>query len=353
MLHAVESPDGGTAGNRRRTVAVVGAGMAGLSCARKMSEAGWAVTVFDKSRGPSGRLSTRRRGSAQWDHGAPAFEAHGEAFRHQCAAWHAAGVLVPWASEAGLERWTGIPRMSALGRHLARGLTLHTEVRVAALARSDGRWSLTDTEGRAHGPFDQVVLAIPAPQAAELLVEHPAVHAQVVGVSMHPVHTLLVEVEGAPSAAPAVLRPEGGPLGLLVRNSAKPGRPAGDCWVAHTRPAWSQQHLELEPASLMADLVSAFREATGVAGSLSRCMVHRWRYAHADAASAWSDDCWWDPSLRLGLAGDWCAGGGVEAAWRSGVRLAQVMQATAWTDGAAASVAGGPADGEGTAASLA
>ena len=44
----------------RRHIAVIGAGMAGLSCARHLQEAGCRVTVFDKARGPGGRMSTRR-----------------------------------------------------------------------------------------------------------------------------------------------------------------------------------------------------------------------------------------------------------------------------------------------------
>lgn len=42
------------------TVAIIGAGMAGLSCARALVQAGVAVELFDKGRGPGGRMSTRR-----------------------------------------------------------------------------------------------------------------------------------------------------------------------------------------------------------------------------------------------------------------------------------------------------
>ncbi|MEY2842360.1 MAG: hypothetical protein RI920_397, partial [Pseudomonadota bacterium] len=41
-------------------IAIVGAGLAGLSCAQALVQAGHTVHVFDKSRGPSGRMSTRR-----------------------------------------------------------------------------------------------------------------------------------------------------------------------------------------------------------------------------------------------------------------------------------------------------
>ena len=221
-----------------QSVAVVGAGMAGLACARALAAAGLDVCVFDKSRGPSGRLSTRRREAGQWDHGAPYFEARSEAFRAQCRAWARAGLVERWNDGHDRERWVGIPRMSAIGRRLVGALPLKTGIRVASVAQRDHQWCLTDTEAVEHGPFDAVVLAIPAPQAAALLSPFPAVQAAVASVVMHPVHALLVAFEHKTSAA-KVLRPEDGPFELVVPNWIKPGRPATATWVAHTRPSWS------------------------------------------------------------------------------------------------------------------
>ncbi|MDO9620329.1 MAG: FAD-dependent oxidoreductase, partial [Moraxellaceae bacterium] len=42
-----------------RSIAIIGAGMSGLSCASALQQLGHNVTVFDKSRGMGGRMSTR------------------------------------------------------------------------------------------------------------------------------------------------------------------------------------------------------------------------------------------------------------------------------------------------------
>ena len=79
-------------------IAVVGAGIAGLSCATALQAAGHTVQVFDKSRSVSGRMSTRRDAGEGWqcDHGAQYFTARDPAFAAEVARWQQAGVAALW-----------------------------------------------------------------------------------------------------------------------------------------------------------------------------------------------------------------------------------------------------------------
>ena len=52
-------------------VVVVGAGVAGLQCARRLRDAGLQVVVLDKARGVGGRVATRRVDGQPVDHGGP------------------------------------------------------------------------------------------------------------------------------------------------------------------------------------------------------------------------------------------------------------------------------------------
>ena len=76
--------------------AVIGAGIAGLSCATALQNAGHVVQVFDKSRGVSGRMSTRKGDGWQADHGAPYFDAHDRQFRAEVERWCNAGAAECW-----------------------------------------------------------------------------------------------------------------------------------------------------------------------------------------------------------------------------------------------------------------
>ena len=120
-------------------VAIIGAGLAGLSCAQALVQAGHQVHVFDKSRGPSGRMSTRRTedpaGPWQCDHGAQYFTARDATFRAEVARWQQAGVAALWDArlasfdgstwstpETPLERFVGAPRMTSPAGWLVQGL---------------------------------------------------------------------------------------------------------------------------------------------------------------------------------------------------------------------------------------
>ena len=63
------------------SIAVVGAGIAGIACARTLMQAGHRVTVFEKSAGAGGRMSTRRTEFGGFDHGAQYFTVRDARFR--------------------------------------------------------------------------------------------------------------------------------------------------------------------------------------------------------------------------------------------------------------------------------
>ena len=64
----------GPANRSQSTVAVVGAGISGLTRARTLADYGLPVTVFEKSRGVGGRMATRRSDNgAVFDHGCAVF----------------------------------------------------------------------------------------------------------------------------------------------------------------------------------------------------------------------------------------------------------------------------------------
>ena len=318
-------------------IAVIGAGLAGLACARALRARGATVRLFDKGRGPGGRLATRRaeaEGLAlQFDHGAQYLTARGEGFAvllaaHGAAPWGAAGRLV------------GTPGMSALPRALAAGLDLATARHVTAIEGAPGAWMVRHLDaamvrpGRpppamapeADGPFDAIALALPPAQAAPLVAPHaPAWPARLAAVRLAPCWTVMAAF-AAPLPLPDGLRPEdGSPIGWAARDSSKPGRPRGaECWVVQGGPGWSRTHLEDGPETVLPALLAALGALAGAPlPAPVHAAAHRWRYSLVEVPLG--EPCLADRSLGLGLAGDWCLAGRAEAAFDSGTALAAAL----------------------------
>ena len=192
-------------------IAIIGAGLAGLSCAKHLAAAGHEIVVFDKGRGPGGRLSGRRHELGAIDHGAQYFTVRDASFQRQVDEWLSAGIVAQWRgrfvedrpeglTEATAARYLGSPRMNACIRDLAAPFTVHWKTRISMLLTKDHQWVLDDTDGAQHDPFDAVVIAIPPVQAAELLTVHPTFLARVQNCSADPCWALMVWLD--PAAAP-------------------------------------------------------------------------------------------------------------------------------------------------------
>lgn len=329
--------------------AVVGAGMAGAACAEGLRRAGFTVTVFEKSRGVGGRMATRRAAwadaagapqTASFDHGSQGFSARSPRFKAVVGRAQALGHLARWRPRVHAEfpapvrreMYVPLPTMSAFCRHLLAGVEVRLGQAVRRLRRDADGWHLLMEGGDACGPFDQVLLALPAPQAARLLAGHDAaVVATLAGVQMQPCWTLMAicdDVDWPWDAA----EPGEGPLALVARVDRTPGRaaPAGrSIWIAHATAPWSAAHLNDEPESIRSALCEALgRQLPGRQARLwQHTAVHRWRHAFAPAAALGTAPCWWQPALQLGACSDAFGNGTVEAAWRSGDELADTVAA--------------------------
>lgn len=337
-------------------IAVIGAGMAGLACARDLGLAGFEVTVFEKSRGTGGRLATRRvaapGGDLTFDHGAQFVTARDPSFRAELAALVQAGAAAPWdpagpdpamargsldaprgpGRDGAAEPWyVGAPGMSGLVKPLAAGLAIETGVRAERLERGPDGWRVfLEEDQEPAGPFAALVLAIPAPQAAELLGERAAAFPALGAVRYGPCWAVMGALaEPLPWRCDAA-KPRSEPLAWAARNGSKPGRAGGfDTWVLHASPAWSRAHLEDDPAWAAENLWDAFSTMVGAPCDPAYVAAHRWRYALVEAPAG--ADCLADEASGLALCGDWCIGPRVEAAYLSG--RAAAARVAAWARG--------------------
>ncbi|MFC2993510.1 NAD(P)/FAD-dependent oxidoreductase [Halomonas tibetensis] len=336
-----------------RRTAIIGAGIAGLACARALDTGGLPVTLFDKARGVGGRMSSRRLPDAVLDLGAQFFSVRDTTFRHAVDSWHKAGAIAPWpvslwSAETGswqrheddLERLCGTPSMSAVTRHLAEGLTVETETRIEHLEGCAGQWQLVDEHGNRHGPFARVVLAIPSSQAHALLGSHDeSLAAACETVIQRPCWAAWALFDAPLPALPDVdsdwqaVRINDPRLRFVVRNQLKPGRQdQGESLSLLANLSWSEARLEDSEETVVEALLDAFQQALPAGISLpepSALGAHRWRYAQPDVFAG-GEAVNLDYRLSasgLALCGDGWRGPRVEDAWLSGHHLGEALVA--------------------------
>lgn len=301
-------------------IVIIGSGMAGLACARRLADAGQASIVLDKGRGIGGRVATRREGPMQFDHGAQFVNAHSAEFA--AALRHLS--VADWPDGTGRTHHVGVAGMSAIAKALGAGLDIRQKSLVTRLHHDGDGWVLDLENGSLRAT--RVVVTVPAPQLAGLLgADHPLV-AEVAPVRLAPCLTLMAAVE-APAPFITLKNPDD-PLSWIALDSSKPGRPqgCGALWVAQANEAFSVAHLEKSLEDITAVMLPLLCERLGITPDrVIHAASHRWRYARVTQALGQRFLCSADGTLYLG--GDWCIGPRVEAAWTSGTAIADALLA--------------------------
>ena len=212
---------------RQLSIAIIGAGMAGLTCANTLNRSGFHVSVFEKSRGLGGRLATRRAGDFTFDHGAQYITARSPEFRTRVLPETESANCAIWNPDvrpqlAPKEDWfVGVPGMSALVKWFEDGISVTKGTKIVDLSRSRFGWKIASEDGWIPQSFDFLVLAIPAPQASELINRTGIEIPQLNDVSIAPCWTLMAAFDRPFDLKHDALRLDKGPIAWMARNQSK------------------------------------------------------------------------------------------------------------------------------------
>ena len=312
------------------SIAVVGAGLAGIACASALRTAGVECRMFEAHRSAGGRLATRRFALASFDHGAQYLTAGEARFRAVLESARRAGVAEPWRpewqGETSRDLWVGVPGMSWLPRFLAQHLDIEFGARITRLDRGRRGWTLLDERGAAHTDFSAVALALPAPAAVALVSARTPLAARVKTVSMAPCWAVLAAFDRPLVSAPDAGFSDDPVLAWFARDGSKPGRHAANTWVLHATAEWSRVAFDRPAHVVERALLDRLSERIG--GALPAPVlsdVYRWR--HARVETPLGESFLFDAEAGLGFCGDWCLGARAEAAWLSGYALGGALAA--------------------------
>ncbi|MFT5507212.1 MAG: renalase [Hyphomicrobiaceae bacterium] len=314
-------------------IAVIGAGFAGLSCARVLRRAGFYVDMFESDRVVGGRMGTSRLGVVPFDHGAQYVTGRSDRFRAYLDELVHSGYAANWRpniagmGEGNAPNWiVGTPGMSAMVRPLAEGVQVHTNRRVHTLQRNDNAWQIWFDDQTSTGPFAAVAVAVPAPEAALIMGRDVADFSErLSAVRFSPIWALMIRLDeqvlpeyDAYSDMSQVIR-------WVGRNNVKLGRSSrGEHIVVHASPGWTRETEDAEPEMVAEELWSEVCHVLNLPPVRPKQMsAHLWKHGLVDQPLG--ETYLFSSEFMVGAAGDWCRGRLAEHAFESGASLGKAM----------------------------
>lgn len=318
-----------------KRIAIIGAGLSGLTAARKLQEGSLDVRVFEKSSDCGGRMSTLNSSNFSFDFGASFFTAKNQSFQEVVNDWSSRGLAALWDREFAIigkrntifekekvARYVGTPAMSSIINFLSKGISVALEKEIVSIERWDNVWKLKSQEGPLEEEFDAVLMAVPPAQAISILGQNRDQFSELQELKMLPCWVIMAAFNNRLDLPYDAAFVHDSKLSFIARHSSKPGREDSENWILHGSPEWTLGHFDLDPKLVSDHLVRTVFKETGLpyqTPSWSR--AHRWRYALA--ANPLSQEFFWSRENQLGICGDWCNGSRVEDAYLSGRGLAE------------------------------
>lgn len=316
-------------------VLIIGAGVAGLTVAREFQKSGRDVLVLEKSRGLAGRSATRTISGNRVDHGAQYFTLRDEKFQEQVNRWLQQGHLKIWSH--GFHRLThkgfeepilGHPRyvfpqgMNTLGKLLGEGINVRTETKVTRVQPKQNAWEVSSDSGETF-EAQTVILNMPPEQALNLCgFDLGGVRQQLERVVIEPCFALMLGYEKSLAPTWQGLHVEiPSPIAWISHDSSKRLSKDETALVVHSTPHFAREHFDENPETVKADLLSALCSLLSAFNHPLWTDLQRWKYA---LASTFLEQ----PFLQHGslyFCGDWCGGARLEAAYLSGLELANQL----------------------------
>ena len=145
-------------------IIIIGAGVAGLSAARILTQKGYQVTVLDKGRGVGGRMSTRTIENAKVDHGAQYFSVKTPEFQAFISELQSENIASEWyLAQRDNVRYMGAKGMNTIPKKMASSLDILLNEKVILIENNTVK-----TESGNVYDFDNLVITIPIPQVIDL-----------------------------------------------------------------------------------------------------------------------------------------------------------------------------------------
>jgi predicted NAD/FAD-dependent oxidoreductase/deoxyribodipyrimidine photolyase len=314
-----------------RRIAIIGAGIAGLSCAWHLQREGIKTTIFEEASSAGGRIATHTHKTSTFDVGTPFFTANHPYFKTFIEYWEKKGKIERWKGQiyvdnrqAGLNLskhpFVGISTMEKFINVLQQqGQEIFYRHAIKRIDKVSGGWRLfSDTKD--CGFFDDVIIALPAPLSHPLLKDATTLQVKVERCLSFT--SVWVVMAGFAQKLPTeydALAIANSPVTYAFRENNKPHRAKNETWVLHGNVQWTRENMGVTEDYATQKIAGAFLSHLK-ASTLKPTYTAAKLWKHAYVEKPLGQPCLF--SDGIGVCGDWLLGRRVEDAFLSGASMA-------------------------------
>jgi renalase len=298
---------------------IIGAGMAGLSAARILTQKGHDVTVLDKGRGVGGRMSTRTIDNAKVDHGAQYFSVKTLEFQELISELQFENIVAEWhLAQRENVRYVGANGMNTIPKKMASSLNVIVNEKVILIENN-----VVKTESKSEYNFDNLIITIPIPQISELFrnskIEFSDNDKNVLQkIEYQPCIAVMAVLKQPTEIISGGIILENQPVAWIADNFQK-GITETPTVTIHASTTYSAERFDDDLQEVAKEMLMSVNQYIK-SENIITFQTHRWRFSNA--TKRYEKPFYQIENKNIYLAGDGFGKGNVEGAFLSGYHLA-------------------------------
>ena len=317
-------------------IAVIGAGISGLTVARHLSDA-FNITVFEKSNRSGGRVTSKLINGADFDYGAQFFTVKTPEFQHLVSEMQSQGVIACWHGhfvefdgttrcserdwDDSFPHYVGTPNMAAISEWMAKPLDVRYHTNVSKLNKSTHGWKLV-RNNQELGEFERVILTMPPKQALDLLPAEHQFHQPLRQLKMQSCFALRVVLKHDIDLGFSAALIRNNDISWISKNSSKPNRTGSPSIIVQATNNWSDEHLDDALEDVKRHMLECLLSITPLSiDDIAHSDIKKW--VHANTPKQADEEYLLDTDTQLAVCGDALIHGRIESAFTSAHKLAQ------------------------------
>ncbi|MEK9726498.1 MAG: FAD-dependent oxidoreductase [Candidatus Margulisiibacteriota bacterium] len=312
-------------------IGIIGAGIAGVMCAKKLVDKNFDVILFDKSRGVSGRSTSKRWNDTGLaiDMGVPFFQYHeiNQRLLPTIKDLIDENVIFEWSMEDQSKLLVGAPKMSSISRYLSKDIHIEAQQKVIRITKNHNKWQI-NSEDQVFDGFDKLIFSIPAPQI-KLINNFPKDIIKLANkVKYDAINTLLIETSAPLWNTNEAVVYFDRKIDMIIADYKKPKRNINQfTYAIHSNKKWATENIDqLSKAIIENEILNELNTKFNLSRiDVKKSLLHQWRYGQSNKIDM-VDSKTYIKSIEdetLYCCGDWCSGGSFCDAMLSGLELAE------------------------------